>query len=87
MVRVTVYGAPGCMKCKLTRNAFIEAGVVTAYVEDPDMAVSLAETYDLGRTLPVVHAITPSGEQYWGDFRRERIKAVLQEQGPLSATG
>lgn len=79
MVKVTIYGAPACMKCKLTRSTFLKAGVAPEYIEDPEQAVTLAEIHDLGRTLPVVHAITPSGEQYWSDFRGDRIRAVLVE--------
>lgn len=79
MPKVTIYGAPACMKCKLTKSRFVEAGIVPEYVEDPERAVALAEQYDLGRTLPVVHVVTPSGEQYWADFRAERIRAVIAD--------
>lgn len=70
---ITLYSKPACQGCRLTAQALDKAGLPYTKVDitqDPE-----AEAYvrSLGYLqMPVVVA----GEEHWGDFRPDRVKAL-----------
>jgi glutaredoxin-like protein NrdH len=75
---VTVYSTgPTCYKCKATKRMLEKLEI--PYDEEPvtDEVVASAEELGLDLVAPIVCANVDGVEQYWSDYRPDRISALL----------
>ncbi|MFM9262184.1 glutaredoxin-like protein NrdH [Rhodococcus sp. 5A-K4] len=70
---VTVYSKPACVQCNATYRALDKAGIDYAIIDITEDAEARDYVMGLGYLqAPVVVA----GEEHWGGFRPDRIKAL-----------
>lgn len=70
---ITVYTKPQCVQCDATKRALNKAGIAYDVVDVTEDADALAKVKALGYVqAPVV----VNGEDHWGGFRPDRIKAL-----------
>ena len=71
---VTVYTLPNCVQCDNTKRLFDRDGVEYQTIDMSKDQEALEKVKALGyQAAPVVVA----GEEHWGGFRLEKIKAVV----------
>lgn len=79
---VTVYTAPGCPGCNMTKRhlaRLVERGAPLVVEEKPMDDLDREAAIECGMTTaPVVCASTPSGEQMWDGYRPDRLDALAR---------
>lgn len=77
----TVYGAPGCQKCRATARLLARAGLTVFTERIHDNPDALNKMQSEGWTaLPLVRVATPDGDTiYWNDLNTKKIDEIRQK--------
>lgn len=84
--QVTIYSAAGCVACKATERALVNAGIALQVVDLASLPPERIEKFkEQGHgQAPIVQ--TPTGEA-WSGFRPDKIRKTAREHGASKSHG